>query len=130
MYAILGWFNVILFVTILLPFLLRKANQHLFMNKNKALSLLLKKLRKVHKPLGLLLIFSAAIHGYLALGTLRLHTGTLLFTSILITATFGGAFYRLKKRRLFFFHRLMVIFSAFLLLLHLLFPGLISLLLR
>ena len=37
------------------------------------------------------------IHGYMALGGFKLHTGTLLYLSIIATAGLGGSFYKTKK---------------------------------
>lgn len=125
MYALLGWINVALFVTLLLPYLLRKLNQLAFGNKNKTIPVFLKQLRKVHKPLGVVLLISAAVHGYMALGAIRLHTGTVLFISLFFTAMLGGMFYRYKKKKLFFYHRALIALSAALLLVHLFFSSLI-----
>lgn len=126
MYQILGYVNVALLVIITAPYWLKKLNLWLFHWKGKAYQQAIKFLRKLHKPLGIALVLLAILHGYLALGTFRLHTGSLAWIMLLITAVFGGAFYRLKKAPLFKWHKafalIVVLFTA----LHLLLPGLLS----
>lgn len=123
MYKILGIVNVVLLAVMTSPFWLRVLNDRLFHIKGEALGKGIKVLRKIHKPLGALIIVIAMIHGYLALGTIRLHTGLLVLVAILVTASLGGSFYLFKKRNLFLWHRRMVLIVILLLLLHLFFPS-------
>ena len=130
MYAVLGWVNVALLALMTAPYWLRFLNKHVFHTQGGIYAKLIKGLRKVHKPLGLAVILIAAIHGYLALGALRLHTGTLLGTGIVLTAALGISFYRMRKKPLFAWHKRLALLVILLLLLHLLFPGAIYSLFR
>lgn len=123
MYAVIGWFNVAFVVIMTGPFWLRLINKHAFQNKNKALAKLAKLLRTVHKPLGIAIVVLAIIHGILALGALRLHTGTIAGIMLIATAVLGGTFYRLKKKPLLIAHRTMALLFALFVLVHLIFPS-------
>lgn len=123
MYAFLGWLNVFLFAVMTAPFWLRVLNTHLFHIKKGAYFAVIKALRAVHKPLGGIILAIAFVHGYLALGSFRLHTGTLLWIAAAVTAALGFSFYRLKKKALLFWHRWMALVVICLMLLHLIVPG-------
>jgi hypothetical protein len=77
----------------------------------------------LHKPLGLALAVAAPVHGYLALGSFRLHTGSLLYISLLLTAGAGGTYYKTKSKNIFKLHKMLALITVLLLLLHLLAPG-------
>ncbi len=128
MYRILGYVNVALLVIITAPYWLKKLNLWLFHWKGRAYQQTLKFLRKLHKPLGAALVLLAMVHGYLALGSFRLHTGSLAWIMLLITASFGFAFYRLKKAKLFKWHKAFALVVAAFTAIHLLLPGLLSML--
>ena len=128
MYQILGYINVALLVVITAPYWLKKLNQWLFHWKGKSYQSALKTLRKLHKPLGISLVLISVVHGYLALGAFRLHTGSLAWIMLLITASLGIAFYRLKKAQLFKWHKAFALIVTVFTAVHLLFPGLLSLL--
>lgn len=119
MYKALGITNVILVIIITSPFWLRFLNKHVFHNNSAPLKKLIKFLRKLHKPLGALLALSGITHGYLALGTIRLHTGSVLWTMILITALLGVLFYIKKKAVFFKWHRRAAFAVVLLVLVHL-----------
>ena len=123
MYSILGWLNVIIIGILVSPFILRFLNTKILKSKSNNFKNTIKFLRKLHKPLGLTLAVAALIHGYLALGSIRLHTGSLLYFSIIITALFGGSFYRLKKKILFTWHKRFAFISFVLLMVHLFYPN-------
>ena len=123
MYVIIGWFNVAAVVIMTAPFWLRLINMHVFHNKNKALARLAKLLRTVHKPLGIAILVLAVVHGILALGALRLHTGTIAGIMLIATAALGGSFYRLKKKPLLIAHRTLALLFALFVLVHLIFPS-------
>ncbi len=123
MYSVLGWLNVVVLAVILSPYVLGFLNRKFFKTKSKGFRDAMKFLRRLHKPLGVTLAILALVHGYLAMGGFRLHTGSLLYLSIFITALLGGSFYRLKKRSLFTWHKRMALLSFLLLLLHLLYPS-------
>jgi len=122
-YSILGWTSLGLAVVASSPYWLRMLNNWTFKTKDKRFLNLLKFLRKLHKPLGLILAVIAIIHGFLALNNrIRLHTGLLVYLGFLVSAILGGAHYRLKKKGLFKAHKISVLVSFLLLLLHLLKP--------
>lgn len=121
MYRLLGYLNAALFIIITSPYWLRRLNQWIL--HNAGVMKLIKPLRKMHKPLAALLIVSAAAHGYLALGTLRLHTGTLVFSVLLATGVLGLAFYKKKRPSLFKWHKGMALAAGILIMLHILVPG-------
>lgn len=130
MYSVLGWLNAGILVILLSPFLLNFLNNHLIKTKSKGFRHLVKLLRGFHKPLGVILAILAPIHGYMALGGFRLHTGTFLYLSAFATAALGGSFYRLKKRTLFQWHKRMAAVTVVLLLIHIFFPSALLYLLR
>ena len=123
MYRFLGWLNVALLVVMTSPYWLRFLNNHLLHSKSAFYRKTVKLLRSIHKPLGAAVILVALIHGYLALGAFRLHTGTLLGIAVVLTAILGATFFISKKRTAFVWHKRMVLIALLLLLLHLLFPS-------
>ncbi|MBE0600760.1 MAG: hypothetical protein IH607_03170 [Firmicutes bacterium] len=64
-----------------------------------------------------------AIHGYLALGALRLHTGTIAGIFLLITVILGGLFFFTKKKKAFVWHKRFVAILLLFIAIHLLFPS-------
>ena len=122
-YAILGRISAILFFIVLTPYLLNFLNKNFLKTKNKTYFKVVKFMRKLHKPLGITLIILGLIHGYMALGTLRMHTGSLFYLAILITGVLGGSFYKLKKKELFTWHKRLAAIAFVLFLLHLFFPN-------
>ena len=123
MYAVIGWINIVALVVMTSPYWLRLINKYVFKNKNKALVRAAKALRAIHKPLGLVLVAAVIVHGFLALGTLRLHTGTLAAIMLIVTVALGGTFYFLKKKPLLVAHRTMALLLVLLVLVHLIFPS-------
>jgi len=123
MYSVLGWLNVIILGVILSPYVLGFLNRKFLKTRNKGFMNTIKFLRRLHKPFGLAMAVLALVHGYMAMGGFRLHTGSLLYASIFLTAFLGGSFYKLKKRALFTWHKRMALVSFLLLLLHLFYPS-------
>jgi hypothetical protein len=123
MYAILGWLNVFLLVVMTAPYWLRFLNNHTLRLKGGAYGKTIKVLRTIHKPLGIVIVLIALVHGYLALGALRIHTGLILWLMIFITASLGASFYFTKKKSLFVWHKRMVLVVILFLLIHRLFPN-------
>ena len=107
----------------LLPYVMRKLNEFFFKKKNGTYISTMRFLRKSHRYLGVLLIASIFIHGWLALGTLMLHTGTILGAFALIMAVFGLIFILAKKRWAYKTHKALAVAFIALLLLHLLVPS-------
>jgi hypothetical protein len=129
-YLYLGWFNVFLLAVMTAPYWLRFLNNRTLRLKGGAFAKTIKFLRKLHKPLGLILLLLALYHGYLALGALRPHTGALVWLAIAATASLGLSYYLSKKKALFVWHKRMVLVVLAFLLLHLLFPSALYYLLR
>lgn len=123
MYRILGILNVALIIVITSPYWLRRLGQCFFPKKKIASSGLMKVLRAVHKPFGVCLLLIALAHGYLALGALRLHTGTLAKIMVFVTVVLGILFYRKKKSTFFKWHKRAALLTVLLTLLHLLAPN-------
>lgn len=123
MFSFLGWLNVVLLGIIIAPYILVFINKKFIKTKHSSFRALLKFLKKLHKPLGLLLLILALVHGYLALGRIALHTGSVLFVTIFIAASLGGSFYKLKKRPLFTWHKRMAFIVIVFLLLHIFYPN-------
>lgn len=123
-YSNLGWLNLILIGVLITPYVLKFLNRKLFKTKNDLYKKTITFFRKIHKPLGIAILIIPLIHGYMALGTLfRLHTGTLLYLSILTTASLGGSFFKLKKKKLFVWHKRMAFITVILFLIHFYFPS-------
>lgn len=123
MYSTLGWLNIGFLVLMTAPYWLRLLNKHTLHLKGGAYAKTIKALRAIHKPLGLTVVVVMLVHGYLALGSLRLHTGTIVGVMLLITASLGGLFYFTKKRFAFTWHKRMALLLVVLLLIHLIFPS-------
>lgn len=123
MFRILGWINVGLLVIVLLPWIGTKVNKLFFEGKNESLRTGIRWIRTVHKPAAVLLVVVAIVHGYLAVGRLILHTGTVLYVSLLLTAVTGIGFWRRKKKVIFQGHKFFALVSTLLFLLHWLAPG-------
>jgi len=123
MFRIIGFIAAGLLVLVTAPYWFRLLNKYVLRIPAKKVLPLSKALRAIHKPLGIALLLIAATHGYLALRSIRLHTGTLAWLSFAVTACLGIAFYFTKKKPVFRLHKLFALLSALLVLLHLLFPG-------
>lgn len=123
MYRFLGWLNVALLVIVTSPYWFTRLNKLLLKLKGPSYLKFVKMLRTLHKPFGLILAITAPIHGYMALGTLRLHTGTLVFAGIVFTAFAGGTYFKTRNKTVFKVHKTLALFSVAALLLHLLKPG-------
>lgn len=129
-YRLLGYLNVLIVGLLILPFILNRISRYLSAEAKASMKDVTKFLRKLHKPLGIVFLATGLIHGYLALGGISLHTGTLLYAAVIVQAGLGGAFYRTKKKGLFKAHRMMAFVIAGLLLLHYVAPGALYQLIR
>ncbi|QDR79521.1 hypothetical protein [Sporomusa termitida] len=130
MYQVLGWVSVILFLTVTAPYWLRNLNQSVPVLKRETLTQWTKLLRRIHKPLGIILMVAPPVHGYLVLGAFRLHTGSLAAATLIITAILGALFYFTRKPGCFTSHKRTALLSVILILLHLLAPGAVNYLLN
>ena len=123
LYAVLGWINTALVCLMLAPYLMRLFNLHVLKKKDGAYVKINKLLRKAHRYIGGALILSISAHGWLALGVLRLHTGTLLGAMAVIMAVFAIIFIIAKKKWAFKAHKALAIAFLTLMVLHLAVPS-------
>lgn len=126
MAGVLGWVNIALLAVITSPLWLRKLNQWIFHIPMKKLGKVLKVLRAIHKPLGIALVVMIPVHGFLQLGGLRLHTGTVAWAAGLAVVCVGLLYFFLRKPALLKTHRWLALAFVALAVVHLLFPWLLS----
>lgn len=122
MYKILGIISLALVIVITAPYWLRKLNGWTLKTRDKRFLSLLKTLRKLHKPLGLVLVIISGWHGYDIL-RLRPHSGLITFISFIVTGILGGVYYKTKNKKVFKVHKAMALISVLLMVLHLLWPN-------
>lgn len=77
----LGWLNLFL---ILLTSLIYPIKKVYFKNRKSGLLKIFKVARQLHPLLGFIIVLIGLIHGCLALGSIRLHTGYLILYTIII----------------------------------------------
>ncbi len=123
MYIVLGWINLSLFALASAHFWLRFLGTRLFHTKSKKFFALIKTLRRIHKPVGIVLVGLAYLHGFLALGTLRPHTGLIAASALAAAAALGALYFFSRKKPFFTLHRWAVLVIACLIVLHLVFPN-------
>lgn len=121
MYRILGWINVIILLLLVLPCILSFYNQLLKQSSFK-ISCFALAFKKLHKRLGILLLFMPLIHGYMALGEIKLHTGTLVYLFILLSTIHGAIYSQFKKRFHLHLHKILALISIFIFAIHLFHP--------
>ncbi|WP_425538691.1 hypothetical protein [Microaceticoccus formicicus] len=122
MYSIFGWISAGILGILLLPFILLRLNKYIFKTKSKAFFNSIIVLRRLHKPLGVLFLAAALYHGYLILGRITLHTGTVLYSILILTAVFGGGYYRTKNSNFLKLHRLFAASALVMFLVHFFYP--------
>ncbi len=123
MYAVFGWINVVLVALMILPFAMQNMNKMLFKKKSGTYVNVTKFFRKSHRYIGILLLVSIAVHGFLAMGAIRFHTGTVLGALFLGAALFGVIFILAKKKWAFKTHKALAIAFTVFMLVHLLVPS-------
>ena len=121
MYKFLGWTNVLILFLLVCPYILTFYNKILKKGSFKLIVIILF-LKKLHKKLGILLIFMPLLHGYMALGEIPFHTGSILYLFILLTIIHGAIYSQFRKRIHYNIHKMLAIFSCLLFLIHLGFP--------
>lgn len=126
MYRLLGWLNIFMTIVIIMPFILRKIDRLFLKNKSISYLNIIKFLRRLHKPFGIILFISAIFHGILALGVWRIHTGMILGIVVAVTALLGISFYIIKKKWIFIWHKTSALVLFVLLLIHLIFPSILN----
>ncbi len=126
LYEYLGWLFVVVLFLMLIPSILKfifkkseKARKYKFLRK------VLKITTKLHKFIVLLIIILAPIHGYLALGSIKIHTGSLVYFSIILASIFGYRHYKLKNKNTIMPHKIFVIIAFCMLFIHILYPNLL-----
>ena len=119
MVTFLGWLNISLVAFKLLPFLTRRLDKYVYKNKNKSLRNASKHLAKIHPITGILFIIIAGVHGYIALDTIRLHTGYIALFMGLLLFIVAGVGMRYKFRWWVKVHRSLAILLAVSILIHL-----------
>lgn len=133
MVAILGWLNVILIIVLAQIYTLKKIMIAASATRSKATASLVswhivyKFWRTVHPFMGLATLVIGSYHGYLALGALRLHTGSLVLTNLFLSAIVGGLLLKStsSKKRLRFIHRALALLLVATFLTHYFWPILI-----
>lgn len=123
MYEVLGITSEVLFAIVMMPFLLRHINRVFYKGKNRMITSWRMRFRKIHKPAGFGLAVISLIHGYLALGSIRLHTGTLAWMVSIAAVILGVLFSIKKKAVILVWHRRMALLAILFIALHLLVPG-------
>lgn len=112
-------FNVVLLLYLVSFPILIEMNKRVLKGKNKDFNKALKSGRKIHPYTGIILIISAAIHGYLKLGgKLMFHTGSLLLLMLVVTGIVGFIYKKKRIKRFALTHRTIGIIIVLLFLLH------------
>lgn len=117
-YKFWGWVSAIILALLISPFLLVRINKKFFKSKSKNFLELVKFLRKLHKPLGVLLLASGFYHGYLVLGKIRMHTGVVLYVTMAITIILGLLHYRRRNKNIFKMHKIIAALTIAMFVLH------------
>jgi len=124
MVEVLGWLNIGLIILMGTIYPIKKIY---LKNKSHGVFSIYRKTRLLHPILGLIIVVIGLTHGYLALGTLRLHTGSLLVTTIIVM----GCVTSLGRKQLLFkkswikIHRSLVPILFIFIILHIFFRSLI-----
>jgi len=91
----LGWLNLALVFLMILIYPIKR----LYLDKRKPKLLKLYKAARYYHPLlGFIIVLIGLTHGYLAIGSIRLHTGTL----VVLTVILMGCITVLGRRKLLF----------------------------
>lgn len=120
----LGWINLALITAMGLIYPLRMTY---LKTKDKKLLSLYKTMRVIHPLTGGVIILIGLIHGYMSLGTIRLHTGLLIVIVLLFMAGIAllGPRTKLLKKNWRVVHRFMGLLLWSSILLHLFYRSLI-----
>ena len=106
MFRVLGWINIGVLSVIILLYVLRRINKYVFNNKNKQLIMITKKMSQLHPFLGVYLVFSAFLHGYMIVGRLKIHSGYIAWVLLLVQGILGILVKKIKKKSIITIHRL------------------------
>lgn len=135
MVSTLGWLNVILLILVAQIYTLKKIMIAINTSESKIKDIIAvvpwqkiyKFWRMLHPFMGLLTLVIGSYHGYLALGGLRLHTGSLVLTNLFLLAIVGGILFKSisLKNRMRFIHRSLALLLIATFLIHYFWPALI-----
>ena len=136
MVSTLGWLNVILLILVAQIYTLKKIMIAISASESKKIKdtitvvpwrKVYKFWRMLHPFMGLLTLVIGSYHGYLALGGLRLHTGSLVLTNLFLLAIVGGILFKSIsfKNRMRFIHRSLALLLIATFLIHYFWPALI-----
>ena len=120
----LGWINIALITVMGLIYPLRMTY---LKKKDKRLLAIYQKMRIIHPLTGGMIIVLGLIHGYMSLGTIRLHTGLLIVIVLIIMGAIAllGPRTKMLKRSWRVVHRYMGLALWSSILLHLFFRSII-----
>ena len=115
--------NVILLLYLLSFPIVLEVNKRKLKGKNKKFNQMIKMGRKIHPFVGVALILSGALHGYLKMGgQFVFHTGSLLLMGLMLNGILGFIYKKKKKMVLALCHRIVGFLIIGLFLLHYLKP--------
>lgn len=95
-----------------------EVNKKVLKGKNKKYNQAMKMGRKVHPVVGIVLVLSGALHGYLKLGgQFMFHTGSLLLIALALNGVLGFVYKKKRMKKLAMLHRTLgfIIIGLFLL---------------
>jgi len=119
--------NVVILIGLVSFPALIELNKRVLKGKNRTMNKIIMNGRKVHPVMGLVLIVSGMVHGYLKLdGVLQLHTGHLLVLALIGNAVLGFVFKKKRKRALALAHRLVGVLIVLAFFVHYLNPWLLG----
>ena len=131
MVEVMGWMNLVLVVVMGIIYPVKKYAtamlQKVGKEKSKGSMKLYQLIRQIHPILGTIIVLLGLLHGYLAIGTMRLHTGLLIVIMIMlmgIVAIFGPKLKVLRKKWRTL-HRSMGLFLFIFVIIHLFWRNLI-----
>lgn len=118
-WQLLGWLNVILVLLMGSIFPIKER-----MKTNKKLIPVYRKARVIHPITGVAMIVIGLIHGTMALGRIRLHSGTLILIVLVLMAlvAFAGPRVKALKKNWRLIHRMLGLLVFVLVLAHLIVP--------
>jgi len=96
----------------------RRINRRFYNDQNKILSKISSTIRAPHPVIGIAALAIGLVHGYLMLGGLPLHSGTLLCAILAVMGSTALLGRRLKIRNWLKAHRLESVFLALMLVVH------------
>ncbi len=101
----LGWLNLFLIIIMSAIYPVKKLQVSMIKRKGKEqakkYTTIYKKISTLHPILGIIIIVVGVVHGFLALGEFRLHTGSLIIVNLVlmaVTAIIGPKIKGLRKK--------------------------------